>query len=67
MKQLRLIFTITITLFFYCSKEKQSEIAANKMKEFIINISNYARKFNPEFIIIPQNGIELAFRKLDPE
>ena len=28
-----------------------------------MNISNYTRKINPEFIIIPQNGEELAFTK----
>ncbi len=29
------------------------------MRQFVINIAEYARRFNPEFILIPQNGIEL--------
>ncbi len=31
------------------------------MQQFVIDISNYAHQFNPNFILIPQNGIELAF------
>ena len=61
-----LIFIIS-TVLFSCSKEKLSDIAAEKMQNFVINISNYARKFNPAFIIIPQNGIELAFNNLNPD
>lgn len=30
-----------------------------EMKKFVISISAYGRKFNPKFIIIPQNGHEL--------
>lgn len=37
--------------------------AAEKMQRFVIGISEYAKKANPGFIIIPQNGIELAFKK----
>lgn len=58
-----LILAIT---FFSCSKEKRLDNAAEKMQEFVISISNYARSFDPDFIIIPQNGIELAFNNLDP-
>lgn len=35
------------------------------MQDFVINISNYAREYDPDFIIIPQNGIELAFNNAD--
>ncbi|MCB9014152.1 MAG: endo alpha-1,4 polygalactosaminidase, partial [Bacteroidales bacterium] len=49
-----------------CFKEKKSDIAAGKMQDFIIDISRYARGFNNDFIIIPQNGIELAFNNTDP-
>ena len=58
-----LILAIT---FFSCSKEKRLDNAAEKMQEFVISISNYARSFDPDFIIIPQNGIELAFNNIDP-
>lgn len=60
-----LIFMI-LTAILACSKEKRSEKAALKMQEFVMNIANYARGFNPNFIIIPQNGIELAFNNIDP-
>ncbi len=48
-----------------CSKEKRSDKAAGKMHDFVINITEYARKYNNDFIIIPQNGIELAFNNQD--
>jgi cysteinyl-tRNA synthetase, unknown class len=66
---------MTITLFififtsvlFSCSNEKGSDQAAEKMQEFVINIATYARQYNPNFIIIPQNGIELAFNNVEPK
>jgi len=36
------------------------------MQELVQNISNYARSFKKDFIIIPQNGVELAFKDADP-
>ena len=39
---------------------------ANRMQEFVINISNYAKAIKPGFIIIPQNGSELAFKGTEP-
>jgi cysteinyl-tRNA synthetase len=48
-----------------CSKEKRSDKASGKMQEFVMGISEYARSFDADFIIIPQNGIELAFNYLD--
>ena len=50
-----------------CSKEKRSDKAAEKMQDFVVNISNYARGFDNSFIIIPQNGTELAFKENNPE
>lgn len=35
------------------------------MQDFVINISSYAKRYDPDFIIIPQNGIELAFNNMD--
>lgn len=37
------------------------------MQSFIIDISTYARSVDPDFIIIPQNGSELAFNFLTQE
>ncbi|MGV9003418.1 endo alpha-1,4 polygalactosaminidase [Flavobacterium sp.] len=54
-------FALSFTTGF---KAKNS---AEKMQDFIINISTYTRKTNPNFIIIPQNGAELAFTKGKPE
>lgn len=65
MKHLILIFTLTATLLS-CSKEKRSDKAAEKMQDFVISISNYAREQDSDFIIIPQNGTELAFNNIDP-
>jgi len=48
-----------------CSKEKRSDKAALKMQDFVVNISNYARSLDQDFMIIPQNGIELAFSNCD--
>lgn len=35
------------------------------MQDFVISISKYARSFDSDFIIIPQNGPELIFNDLD--
>ena len=37
------------------------------MQEFVIAISDYARSMDADFIVIPQNGIELAFQEGEPE
>lgn len=37
------------------------------MQEFVVNISKYCRLYNHNFIVIPQNGIELVFLNLDSE
>lgn len=65
MKQCIIIF-ISTAILSGCSKEKMSNKAAKKMQDFVVNIAKYARKYNPDFIIIPQNGIELAFNNIDP-
>lgn len=64
MKQL-VLASILIVALFSCSKEKRSDLAAEKMQDFVIHISEYTRGYNPNFIIIPQNGIELAFNNTD--
>ncbi len=48
-------------------KRKKSNKAGLKMQEFVINISQYFRSFDSDFIIIPQNGEELAFNNLDSD
>ncbi len=41
--------------------------ASEKMRELVCDISKYARGIKPGFIIIPQNGIEVAFNDLNPQ
>ncbi|MDX9906095.1 MAG: endo alpha-1,4 polygalactosaminidase [Bacteroidales bacterium] len=65
MKRIIIISILTATLLG-CSKEKKSDLAAEKMQAFVSDISAYARNYDPDFIIIPQNGIELAFNNLEP-
>ncbi len=60
-KILRLSFYLFIfTLIFACKKKKTAN-ATVKMQEFITEISVYAREFDSDFIIIPQNGAELVY------
>jgi cysteinyl-tRNA synthetase, unknown class len=58
-------FLLLIFIWSACSKEKKMDEASVKMQDFVINISNYAESLKPGFIIIPQNGIELAFNQTD--
>ncbi|SED14685.1 cysteinyl-tRNA synthetase, unknown class [Tenacibaculum sp. MAR_2009_124] len=46
-----------------CSKieMKSPENREDSMREFVVQISQYAKRLKSDFIIIPQNGIELAY------
>lgn len=52
-------------LFF--SMDFSPKNPAVKMQDFIIKIAKYARKYDANFIIIPQNGEELAFNNANPD
>ncbi|MCX7697568.1 MAG: endo alpha-1,4 polygalactosaminidase [Bacteroidales bacterium] len=65
MKKYIFPFLFLSIFFASCSKEKRSYRAGIKMKEWIKEISNYTKQKKPGFIIIPQNGIELATKELD--
>lgn len=52
---------LCIALFFSCKKEKHIADASYKMQNFVIALSSYAKQIHPNFIIIPQNGVQLAF------
>lgn len=48
-----------------CSENESSNPSDNmhykqEMRKFVIGISDYAKSINPDFIIVPQNGIELV-------
>jgi len=62
-----LIICILNVIFFSCSKEEKTNTAAEEMQEFVIDISDYSREYDSNFIIIPQNGIELAFNNINPD
>ncbi len=50
-------------VFCSCKKTDVTESKINyrqTMVDFVISISKYSKKRNPNFIIIPQNGIELV-------
>ncbi len=58
---MRLIkFLIVISLLAGCASTKTSKIDyRQEMRDFVKEISSYAKKQNPDFIVIPQNGHEL--------
>lgn len=56
-----------IFLFSFSTKENKTTKAGLKMQDFVIALSKYARSIDPKFIIVPQNGAELAFNQLNPD
>jgi len=60
MKKTSFILLILIT-FFSCNKDDIPDLDfRQEMRDFVIGISEYSRINDPDFIIIPQNGIELV-------
>jgi cysteinyl-tRNA synthetase len=61
MKKL-LLLQIIVIILFSCSKDDGTVDLQykQKMREFVIGISKYAKSVKPAFAIIPQNGIELV-------
>ena len=58
-------FALFAVIAFRATKESKTVKAAVKMQDFVIDISKYSRAIDSNFIIIPQNGPELAFEKLN--
>jgi cysteinyl-tRNA synthetase len=64
MKTTILLF-VSVLIFSSCNKDyedvtdNQTE-SKQKMRDFVIGISQYAKAIHPSFNIIPQNGIELV-------
>lgn len=60
-----LIFLAIFLIFSSCNNgddedsDNETEYK-QRMREFVIGISQYSKAINPNFIIIPQNGIELV-------
>lgn len=59
------IHKIYIVFFLFCAVILNAAASSGKidfreeMRKFVISISEYAKSFNPDFIVIPQNGLEL--------
>lgn len=58
------ILTLLILTLLSCNKEKKSDKKGLKMQTFVTELSSYAKGIDNNFIIIPQNGSELAFNNL---
>ena len=60
MKKIAIVFVL---FAFGCNKSDNSEnlnlFYKDEMRNFVIGISQYSKAINPNFAIIPQNGIEL--------
>lgn len=64
-KQLIIFGAIALILFFSCKKESEKDDLSNinfrqEMRDFVMEIGDYSRNYNTDFIIIPQNGQELS-------
>jgi len=57
---------LLLIVAFIPLKESKTTQAGIKMQDFVIDISKYAKNIDSTFIIIPQNGPELAFEKMNP-
>ncbi|WP_309642296.1 endo alpha-1,4 polygalactosaminidase [Flavobacterium sp.] len=64
------LFILSLFVLFIVAftpvKESKTTKAGIKMQDFVIDLSKYARSIDSTFIIIPQNGPELAFEKMNP-
>ncbi len=67
MKRYSLFMIMLLLIVSACSKEKRSVEAGKKMQDFVIGLSAWARQQHPDFIVVPQNGPELAYTDCDPE
>lgn len=63
LKFVRLNLYLLLLFCFSCDDDLPSEPEninyRQEMRDFVIKLSNYSKSFNPNFLIIPQNGQEL--------
>jgi len=65
MKKL-IIISLILVIFFSCSDEEENNNLypdvnfKQEMRDFVTDISQYAKAKNPNFVVIPQNGHELV-------
>ena len=66
MKLYRLVSLLLIVLFAGCRQKGDVRLPIDgidyrqEMRQFIINLSDYAKSYDKDFLIIPQNGQELV-------
>jgi cysteinyl-tRNA synthetase len=61
MKRKIILLQGILILLISCTKEDYPGVDfRQEMRDFVIGISHYSRVYKPGFIVIPQNGIELA-------
>jgi len=60
----KMFFLLATVIFFMSCNNDEEDISdidfKQEMRDFVIGISEYSRSNNPDFFIIPQNGIELV-------
>ena len=61
------LFLVLMLVFISGCKKYREKRAGGKMQDFVIEISKYARSSDPDFILIPQNGIEVFFDKVNSD
>tara|TARA_R110000868_G_scaffold37111_14_gene131638 strand:+ start:50305 stop:51279 length:975 start_codon:yes stop_codon:yes gene_type:complete len=59
-KSLNFLAIIIFSTTIGCAQDGNSIDYKQEMRNFVQEISEYARKQNPDFIVIPQNGIQLV-------
>ncbi len=60
-----ILLILSLFIFSSCNKEDNNNPDnktefKQKMREFVIGISQYSKAIHPNFLIVPQNGIELV-------
>jgi cysteinyl-tRNA synthetase len=65
MKTLSLAITATFLLASCNTDKEETRNYRQDMRDFVIGISQYAKNSNPDFAVIPQNGIELVSETSD--
>lgn len=66
-KFLGVIAAITIVTVFCSNSHSSRKSNAERMQELVIELSDYVRRHNPNFMVVPQNGINLAFEGANPK
>lgn len=54
-------------LLISCNKEEKTDVAARNMQKMVQEIAAYTKAINPNFVVIPQNGIQLSYINGRPE